>query len=79
MIDHKAPVIERYPSIAKWIHPTLNGVKPEELYALPSASIWWMCDIDESHVWSSSLLIMRPFGGRLLVAHSLWDLGSMNK
>lgn len=52
---NETPIGERYPSIAKWIHPTLNGVNPEYLYARNNDKIWWSCPIDPSHVWQTSI------------------------
>ena len=44
------------PDIARGWHPELNGeLTPERVTAKSDRVVWWMCDVDPSHAWTSTI------------------------
>ena len=49
-------IVYTHPEIAKDFHPTKNGkVKLTELSAGSGKKIWWVCEINSSHVWQATV------------------------
>lgn len=50
-----SPLAERYPQLARFIHPSRNETDPSDLRARVTDTIWWQCDIDSAHEWEATV------------------------
>ena len=45
-----------HPELSKQWHPTKNGVlKPEDVSCGSAKKVWWVCDVNCTHIWDASI------------------------
>lgn len=43
------------PALAQELHPVLNDMRADELFANSNRNVWWQCKAHDDHVWSTAV------------------------